>query len=99
MKKILFVIVCLFVLIPVCSASENYTYGVSKKEKELIQEEKKNDRGFFEDLRYRFTEKETHDSYDYFLLSLIIISIVIVVIFLNKKTVITLKEESVFSKE
>ena len=99
MKKILLFIIALFLLLPTVNATEYYNYGVTAHEQELIEEENSSKRNVFEDLKYRFVEKDTHDVYDYTLLSIVIFLMIIIIVFLNKKTYVTFSEQSVFEKE
>ena len=73
-----------------------HSYGVSSEEKVLMEEEKEEKRNFFEDIEYRFLEKDTHDAVDYVYLAIIIILMVVVITLLNKKTYIYPTSQSVF---
>ena len=99
MKKFLLFIVSIFLLLPNASAAQYQNYGVTSQEQQLIESEKKSERNFFEDLRYRFVEKDTHDAYDYTLIIIIIALMLLIIIMLNKRTYVTIKEESVFEEE
>lgn len=96
-KKLLFIIVSIMFLIPSVSAT-NYQYGVSKNERKLIEEEEKH-KSFIKDLSYRFVEKENHDTLDYTYLFIVIGLMIIVIIFLNKKTYVSFRDNSIFEDE
>lgn len=101
-KKILLLAIGLFLMIPKNINAEYlvsyHSYGVTVKEQQLIEEEKTK-RNIFEELEYRFTEKDEYDTIDYTILTGLIVSVVIVIILLNKKTYIVFPEPSVFEKE
>lgn len=84
-------------LIPSVSAA-NYRYGVSKNEEKLIEEEEKH-KSFIKDLSYRFVEKDEHDTLDYTYLFIVIILMTIVIVFLNKKTYVSFRDQSIFDDE
>lgn len=101
-KKILLLAIGLFLMIPKNINAEYlvsyHSYGVTVKEQQLIEEEKTK-RNIFEELEYRFTEKDEYDTIDYTILTGLIVSVVIVIILLNKKTYIVFPEPPVFEKE
>lgn len=101
-KRILLFLLGLFLIVPKNVNAEylvsHISYGVTEKEQHLIEEEKVK-RNIFEELEYRFTEKEERDTVDYTILTVLIVTIVIVIILLNKKTYIVFHETSVFEAE
>ena len=101
MKKWFLVFIMLLAIMPNGVKAVSYhSYGVSSGEKALVEAEKKEEnRNFFDDLAYRFLEKDTHDTVDYIYLFIIIILMVVVIAFLNKKTYIYPTSNTVFVSE
>lgn len=101
-KRILLLLLGLFLIIPKNVNAEylvsHISYGVTEKEQHLIEEEKVK-RNIFEELEYRFTEKEERDTVDYTILTVLIVAMVIVIILLNKKSYIIFRETNVFEDE
>lgn len=103
MKKILLILLGIFLIVP-STVSANYlvsyhNYGVTEEEKKLMEQEQEDKRNFFEELEYRFIEKTDRDMVDYTILTILIVAIVMVIIFLNKKTYIVVKSNTVFEEE
>lgn len=101
MKKYFLLLIMVLILVPTGVKAVSYhSYGVSTEEKVLMEEEKKEEkRNFFDDLQYRFTEKDTHDAVDYIYLCIIIILMVVVITLLNKKTYIYPTSDTVFIEQ
>lgn len=98
-KKIILFLVGLFLLTPSANAVSYHTYGVTQKEQQLIEKEQNSKNNFLDDLEYRFIEKDTYDSVDYVILGVIISLMLVIIVFLNKKTYVIFSEQSVFEKE
>ncbi len=101
-RKILLLVIGLFLMMPKNINAEYlvsyHSYGVTAKEQQLIEEEKTK-RNIFEELEYRFTEKDEYDMVDYTILTFLIVAMVVVIILLNKKTYIVFSNPSVFENE
>ena len=99
MKKILILIICFFTLIPLTYGVSYHSYGVTEHEKQLKQEETKENNDLLNDLSYRLLEKDDKDNIDYTILSILIVLITLIIVLLNKRTYIIFKEEDVFQTE
>lgn len=98
--KILLLIVSLFLIVPSVSAVSYHNYGVTENEQKLIEEENKNENNsILEQLEDRFIDNDERDIYDYTILTCVILFMIVVIAFLNKKTYVTFKEQSVFEIE
>jgi hypothetical protein len=99
MKKWFLILIMVLAIVPTGVKAVSYhSYGVSDEEKVLMEEEKKEEKkNFFDDLAYRFLEKDTHDAVDYVYLGILIVLMIVVITLLNKKTYIYPTSSTVFA--
>ena len=96
MKKVLVIIIGLFLLLPNVYAIEEHNYGVTQHEQQLINKEKAEKRTIFEDLKYKFIDNDKYDNYVYLILGIVIITILIILVIKKIKSSKSIEEESVF---